>query len=161
MTNEDVMRISLSQSAIDLGCKAEDFLSDKNVIVPFSLSENAKRYYKMPISANFVSYGNNVVASATAEIFDIVKEYIDKFEFYHCFESPNMKWLNDRLSPFGQTVCFMAEYYLPDVNKITGLSSNCAKNWEMRVLEKADFASLYLPQWSKGHCDGFDFTAFA
>ena len=29
-----------------------------------------------------------------------------------------MNWFNDRLLERGHKVCFMAEYYLPDVNKI-------------------------------------------
>ena len=41
-------------------------------------------------------------------------EDIGKFEFYHCFETPNMHWLNDRLLERGHKVCFMAEYYLPE-----------------------------------------------
>ena len=64
MTNQDLLRIAMSQSAEDLGCRPDDFLSDKNVIVPFKLGDNAKKYYSLPIGCNFVSYGNNIVASA-------------------------------------------------------------------------------------------------
>ena len=55
LTNKDILRIAMEQSAADIGCKAEDFLSDKNVIVPLKLYPNAKRYYKLPIGANFIS----------------------------------------------------------------------------------------------------------
>lgn len=148
LTNKDILRIAMEQSAADIGCKAEDFISDKNVIVPLKLGPNAKRYYQLPIGCNFISYGSNVVAAATDETADIVAEYISKFEFYHCFETPNMHWLNERLSPLGLTTCFMAEYYLPDVNRLTELPCK----YELKVLEKGQFDNLYLPEWPNALC---------
>ena len=148
MTNEEIMRIAATQSAEDIGCKAGDFFKDENVVVPFKLGENAKKYYMLPIGCNFISYGNNVVAAATKECQDIVNEYVDKFEFYHCFETPNMRWLNKRLEPLGLNVCFMAEYYLPDMKLFKELPCQ----YEMRVLEQADLKNLYLPQWSNALC---------
>ena len=148
ITNKEILRIALEQSAADLGCKVEDFISDKNVLVPLKLGPNAKKYYKLPIACNFVSYGNNVVAAVTDEVADIVTEYISKFEFYHCFETPNMHWLDERLASKGQTTCFMAEYYLPDVNRLTALP--CA--YELKVLEKGQFEDLYVPEWPNALC---------
>ena len=148
MTNEEIFRIALEQSAEDIGCKADDFLSDKSRVLPFAPGTNVKRYYKLPIGCNFISYGNNVVAASAEEYSGVIGEYIRKFDFYHCFETPNMRWLNRRLEPFGQTVCFMAEYYLPDLNKLTRLPCE----YELRVLEQADFAELYLPEWSNALC---------
>jgi len=148
MTNEEILRIAMRQSAEDIGCKADDFLADANVVVPFKLGAAAKKYYKLPIGCNFVSFGNNIVAAVTEEISDIVKEYIKKFEFYHCFETPSMHWLNDKLSDKNQTVCFMAEYYLPDTNRL--FDRPCEA--ELRVLEKDQFEELYLPEWSNALC---------
>ena len=148
MNNKEILEIAIKQSAEDIGCKPEDFLSDSNIVVPFKLGKNAKRYYKLPIGCDFISYGNNVVAAAGDELSEVVKEYINKFEFYHCFETPNMNWLNKRIEPFGQTVCFMAEYYLPDMNRLTALPTQ----YELRVLEQDDFAELYLPKWSNAIC---------
>ena len=112
MTNKQMLEIALRQSAEDNGCSAEDFLSDKNVVVPFKLGEKARKYYKEPITCNFVTYGNNVVAATSDEVADIVKEYVAKFEFYHCFETPNLNWLSERLEKLGHKVCFMAAYFL-------------------------------------------------
>ena len=148
MTNKDILHIAMEQYEADIGCKVEDFLSDKNVVVPLNMGSNAKRYYKLPIGCNFISYGSNVVAAVTDEVAQIVAEYISKFEFYHCFETPNMHWLNERLSSKGQTTCFMAEYYLPDVNRLASLP--CV--FEMRVLEKGQFEDLYLQEWSNALC---------
>ena len=46
MNNGEIKEIALKQSAEDIGCQAHDFLSDKNVIVPFCLGKNARKYYK-------------------------------------------------------------------------------------------------------------------
>ena len=148
MTNQDMLRIAMKQSAEDMGCGAEDFLSDRNLVVPFRLGPKAKKYYRLPIGGNFVSYGSNVVAAAAEELFDIVQEYVGRFDFFHCFETPNLRWLNRRLEPLGQTVCFMAEYYLPDIDRLGELP--CP--YELRVLEKADFEALYVPEWSNALC---------
>ena len=148
MKNKEILEIAVKQSAEDIGCKPEDFFSGSNTVVPFRLGKNAKKYYKLPVGCNLISYGNNVVAAAGDELFEIVKEYINKFEFYHCFESPNMYWLNKRIEPLGQTVCFMAEYYLPDVNRLTALQTP----YELRVLNQDNFKELYLPEWSNALC---------
>ena len=138
----------MEQSAEDIGCRADDFLADANIVVPFRLGANAKKYYALPIGGNFISYGNNVVAAAAPELSNVVSEYVNKFAFYHCFETPNMHWLNKRLEPSGQAVCFMAEYYLPDRNKLAHLPCE----YELRVLEQEDFKDLYLPAWSNALC---------
>lgn len=148
MTNEDILKIAMEQSAEDIGCKADDFRADKNVIIPFVLGLHSKKYYKLPIGCNFISYGNNVVAAADEETYEAAKEYIKKFEFYHCFETPNMRWLNQQLEPKGLTVCFMAEYFLPDMKRLTNLPCD----YELRVLEKTDFEDLYQPEWSNALC---------
>ena len=120
----------------------------RNIVVPFRLGEKAKKYYSLPIGCNFISYGNNVVASSADGSFDIAKEYVGRYAFYECFETPNMYWLNQHLQPLGQTVCFMAEYFLPDLSKITKLPCQ----YEIRLLKKADLEDLYLPEWSNALC---------
>ena len=82
------------------------------------------------------------------EIRDIVKDYIDGFIFYHCFETPNIRWLNERIEPFGQTVCFMAEYYLPDLKLLK--EREC--EFELKILNKEDFKDLYKPEWANALC---------
>jgi len=148
MTNKEILQIAMEQSAIDINCKASDFFSDKHIIVKSGVDAGARKYYKEPIACNLVSYGNNIVASVRDEYREIVEEYINKFEFYHCFETPNMHWLNDRLSQKGQKICFMAEYYLPDVEKLHALPCD----YELKILEQPDFKNLYLPEWSNALC---------
>lgn len=146
MTNREMLQIAMNQSAEDIGCRADDFLLSDNVTVSFCLGTNARKYLKEPITCNFVSYGNNVVAAVTDEVAGVVAEYIGRYEFYHCFETPNMQWLNDRLIEKGHRI--MAEYYLPDVDKIPDLPCR----YELRILEQTDFTELYLLEWSNALC---------
>ena len=148
MTNQDMLRIAMKQSAEDIGCKAEDFLLAENVIVPFRQGKNAKKFLTEPITCHLISYGSNIVAAVTDEIAEIVTEYIGRYVFYHCFETPNMQWLNDRLMEKGYRICFMSEYYLPDLARIPDLSCG----YEMRLLDHSDFEQLYLPEWSNALC---------
>ena len=149
MTNREMMELAMRQSAEDMGCHVEDFKADKNVVVPINLGKKARKYLKEPITCNLVSYGNNIMAASIPETMDLVSAYVDKFEFYHCFETPNMHWLNERLAEKGHKICFMAEYYLPDISRIPTLS--CA--YVTRVLTQEAFADLYRPEWSNALCE--------
>ena len=149
MTNKEIMAIAMRQSAIDINAAAADFLNDKNVFVKSGVGSLARKYYQEPIACNLVSYGNNIVASVKDEYKEIVKEYLEKFEWYHCFETPNMHWLDEKMKEQGQRVCFMAEYFLPDVNVIKRLQCN----YQLKVLSHKDFEELYLPIWSNALCD--------
>ena len=104
MTDKDILRIAMEQSAEDIGCKAEDFTKTENVICKYHMGENARKYIKQPVIGNFVSYGSNVVAAVQDDIRDITEEYLKKYEFYHLFETPNMSWLNEKLKPMGYGV---------------------------------------------------------
>lgn len=148
MTNKEVLQIALEQSALDLNCAPGDFLKDGNVVVSSVIGEQARKYYREPVTANLVTYGNNIVASVKEEVREIVEEYIRTFEFYHCFETPNMHWLSDRLLSLGHRVCFMAEYYLPDVENLPERSCG----YELRLLGPEAFQSLYREEWSNALC---------
>lgn len=135
----------MMQSAADINAHDSDFLKETNVIVSGGIGSGARKYYKKPVTANLVSYGNNIVACVEDCCKKIIEEYIGKFEFFHCFETPNMLWLEAA----GQKICFMAEYFLPDVEKITRLSCG----YTLAVLEQKDFSELYVPQWSNALCE--------
>ncbi|MCR5227207.1 MAG: GNAT family N-acetyltransferase [Eubacterium sp.] len=155
MNNKDILQIAMAQSAEDIGCKVEDFTKTENVICTYNKGEKARLYIKPGVIGNFVSYGSNVVASVQDDIRDITEEYLKRFEFYHLFESPNMNWLSEKLSPLGYGVCFMAEYYLPDKDNFydKGIVRPLVSEYELRVLEQKDFAELYLPEWGNALCE--------
>ena len=148
MTNSDILKIALSQSAIDAGCNPEDFLKPENVVVKSVAHPDARRYLKLPFDCNLISYGINIVASVSEDCWEAVTDYINHFPVEHCFETPNLHVLNDAMEKLGKRVCFMAEYFLPDVNVLKTL--DCP--YELRILTKEDFGTLYLPQWSNALC---------
>ena len=149
MTNQEILNVALRQSAEDLSCAPEDFLKNENVVVISKETANARRYLTLPFSCQLASYGSNIVASVDPALTEIVSDYINRYEFYHCFETPNMLALQQKLLPLGLDICFMAEYFLPDINALQALP--CP--FELRVLTPSDFASLYLPQWSNALCE--------
>lgn len=150
MTNREILEIALQQSAFDCNCKVEDFLSEQNVVTISKTNPKARKYVPLPLECDLVSYGNNIVAQVSRKTKSVVSEYINKYPAYRCFETPNINALNEILAPFDLKVCFMAEYFLPDVNKLKEL--DCG--YELRVLKKDDFADLYIEQWS--NCFTFD-----
>ena len=149
MTNKEILKIAMEQSAIDLGADACDFEKSENVTVLSKISDKARKYLKLPFSCQLVSYGNNVVASVSPDFLEITENYINKYHLEHLFETPNMHVLNDALVAKGQKICFMAEYFLPDVDILRPL--DCP--YELRVLSAKDFADLYLPTWSNALCE--------
>ena len=148
MTNQEILRIAMAQSAVDLCAEPADFEKSENVIVTSRESDGARRYLKLPFSCQLVSYGNNVVASVSPEFREITDNYINKYPVEHLFETPHLHVLSDALMEKGQKICFMAEYFLPDVNVLCAL--DCS--YELRILKQKDFADLYLPEWSNALC---------
>ena len=149
MTNAELLQIAMEQSALDLGADAGDFTKNENVIVLSRESDRARRYLKLPFSCQLVSYGNNAVASVSPAFYGIAEDYIGRYPVEHLFETPNLHVLNDALVKEGQKICFMAEYFLPDLNALRPLS--CP--YPTQILTQADFAGLYLPAWSNALCE--------
>ena len=149
MTNQEILKIAMAQSATDLCAEALDFENSENIIVTSRENDGARRYLRLPFSCQLVSYGNNVVASVSPEFREITENYISKYPVEHLFETPNMHVLNDELMKKGQKICFMAEYFLPDVNALRAL--DCP--YELRILTQTDFTDLYQPEWSNALCE--------
>lgn len=149
MNQNDIWRIAMRQSAIDYNCKPEDFRSDTPVTVFSAQHPDARRYLQLPFDCSLCSYGSNVVASTNETLQSDVRAYLQRFPAEHCFETPNMHVLDDILRPHGLRVCFMAEYFLPDLSALKPLS--CP--YETRVLHQSDFANLYKPEWSNALCE--------
>ena len=149
MTNQEILKIAMAQSAIDLCADPKDFEQSENVIVMSRENKDARRYLNLPFSCQLVSYGNNIVASVLPEFREITENYINKYPPEHCFETPHLHTLNDALMEKGQKICFMAEYFLPDVDALRAL--DCP--YELKLLTQTDFADLYLPEWSNALCE--------
>jgi len=149
MDNKYIFNTAIKQSAIDLNCRPEDLLKEENTIVISEQNENARKYLKLPFELNLVTYGQGIVASCSEEISKIIGSYIDVEHKYSCFEAPSVNRLYDMIRPYGLKPCFMAEYFLPDVDKLT--YRNCKYN--IRELHPEDFRDLYLPEWSNALCE--------
>lgn len=148
-TNERIKQIAMQQSAYDANCNAEDFTHAENVIVLSKDNTLARKYLKLPHVCNLISYGNNIVATISEEYRTIVEAYISKYSVAHCFETPNMHVLNDAFQKFGFRVCFMAEYWLPDVQVLIELPCG----YECKILRSEDFKGLYTEEWSNALCE--------
>ena len=153
MTNQEILKIAMAQSAIDLCAEPCDFEKSENVIVTSRENDGARRYLQLPFSCQLVSYGNNVVASVSPEFREITEIYINKYPVEHLFETPHLHVLNEALMEKGQKICFMAEYFLPDVNALRQRAVEDAGPYQMVLLTQSDFADLYLPEWSDALCE--------
>lgn len=148
MTNVEILKIALQQSAYDCNCSPQDFLSSKNKIVLSKPNERARAYVPLPLECDLVSYGNNIVAQVSSRLKKPVAEYIAQFPLEHCFETPNIHVLDEKLANFGYKTCFMAEYFLPDITQLQAIE--CA--YELRVLYPEDFSKFYKPKWANALC---------
>lgn len=148
MTNREILNIALQQSAYDCNCAPEDFLRDCHVMTLSRAHPKARKYIPLPLQCDLVSYGNNIVAQTSPELAEAVSQFIHGYPPEHCFETPNLHVLDALLAPYGLKSCFMAEYFLPDVETLKALP--CP--WELRILRQEDFRELYTPQWSNALC---------
>lgn len=149
MTNKEIRQIALRQSALESSCLPEDFERSENRVVLSECRPGARKYLQLPFLCDLTSYGSNLVASVSPVLEETVRDYIGRYPVEHCFETPNLHVLMEKLKPFGCNVCFMAEYFLPDVNRI----SAPACLYPIRFLRRDEFASLYLPEWSNALCE--------
>lgn len=149
MTNADILKIARKQSALDANCSPEDFKKTEPKIVESIKNPFARKYLDLPLPCHFISYGTNIVASIDLQYREIVEQYINKYPPEHCFETPNMQVINEAFQKYHMQVCFMAEYFLPDMNVIHEMECE----YTLRVLEQPDFQNLYLPQFSNALCE--------
>ena len=148
LTNKEILEIALKQSAIDCNCSPEDFLAKENKIVYSAKNEKARAYLPLPFECDLVSYGSNIVAQVSERMKDMVEKYVNQYEVVHCFETPHIIALNEELAKFDYKVCFMAEYFLPDVNILKELPCD----YELKLLYPSDFEDLYIEDWSNALC---------
>ncbi len=144
MRNKDIIEIAMQQSAIDSNCSMDDFMRTDNKIVLSGKNPDARKYLKLPFHCDLTSYGNNIVASVSEELKEIVEKYIEKYPIEHCFETPNLLVLIEKLKPFDLSVCFMAEYFLPDMNSLKRLSCG----YETKLMHPQELTEYYLPEWN-------------
>lgn len=149
MTQHEIWETAMAQSAIDANCGKDDFLSNENKIVLSKPNPGARKYLTLPFDCNLISYGNNIVASVSETCRHMVSDYISRFPPEDCFETPNMHVLNSALEKEDMQICFMAEYFLPDLKK----SGKLECPYPVKILRREDFAPLYTKEWSNALCE--------
>ena len=162
LDNSTILKFAMEQQAFDSNCKPEDFLRTENVFTESIPNPNAHRYMKLPLVMDLTSFGNNVVVSGRADLLPELKEVINSLpaaSSYKWFESPFMYKLNEILLKADSRICFMADYFLPDVDKIFEVGklfdSKIASGefpYELKVLTCEDFKNLYTDDWSNALC---------
>ncbi len=148
LDNKRIRELAMAQSAVDIGCKPEDFLKNEPVVVDAHIGEGAHVYYKEPVTCNLVSFGNNVVASVKPEFREMIEEYVQSTDFYHLYSTPSLLALNEKFAEKGHAIRHMAYYYLPDVNKVKRLE--CP--YELKLLYPEDLKELYTDEWHNALC---------
>ena len=100
MTNAEVLKTVLQQSAINCCCAPEDFLSAHNVVRTTHEREGLPAYHKQPQICDLVSYGSNLVACCIEELVAPVSAWVKSADTVHdCFETPMLYGLNQLLAP--------------------------------------------------------------
>ena len=102
MTYREIRQTALRQSAVDCGCRPEDFLQERPVIVESAPNRNARKYLDLPFVCDLVSYGSNVVASIDGRYRELVAGYLERFPAEHCFETPALHVLDDAPAAAGK-----------------------------------------------------------
>ena len=142
MTQEQILRTALEQSALECGCTPAQFSADAPQLLPYRRHPAARRYLPDPIECDLVYYGSNIVAVTSERTRAAVAQYLARTPAYRSFETPAIYALNELLQPYHLKVCFMAEYWLPDIAALQ--PQPCP--YTMRVLDlrrSEQYAALY------------------
>lgn len=139
MNNKDIRRIVMEQSAVDMNCKVDDFANPGSTVVISKLNEGAKKCYKKKLFCGFAYYGDGLVASVDEKIKPFIESFISRHSEYRCFDTPQLIVLNKEFEKYHKSVCFIAEFFLPDLEKQVLINGNI----NVKILEENDISSLY------------------
>lgn len=140
MDNNTIMKIALQQSAYDCCCAPEDFLSTRSNVHVSAASDRARRYLELPHICNLVSYGTNIVVTGREDLLPEIARLIDRVSaIENCFETPGIYPLNRILERVGAQICFMADYFLPDIDAVFRYDQGCNGDLEIRMMEADEF----------------------
>lgn len=148
LIREQMRRTAMTQSALEMNCRAEDFCADHPIVTTARTVAGARRYIRQPFFCQLASYGGNVVAAVHPDVRQAVEAYLAGGAWYACLETPRLHLLEEALAPYGYQVCFMAEYFLPDPDRVQEKNCVCS----LRLMEKGAFDGLYLPAWENALC---------
>lgn len=139
MNNKDIWKIAMEQSAIDLNCSVDDFMNKGNTVVLSKLNEGRKKCYKKSMFCGFAYYGDGLVASVDEKIKDFIEKFISRHSEYRCFDTPQLIVLNKEFEKHGKSVCFIAEFFLPDLEKQVEINDKL----QVKIFLEDEIPSLY------------------
>jgi RimJ/RimL family protein N-acetyltransferase len=139
MTNEDIKRIAMGQSSIDLNCNIEDFTREKNRVVISKMNSGCKKYFKQPHFCQLVCYGKSLVASVDKQIEEFMNSFVNKHIGFRCFDMPQMNQLNAEFNKYNKCVGIIAEYYLPDITQKREVDPDL----DIKIMTGDEIFSLY------------------
>jgi ribosomal protein S18 acetylase RimI-like enzyme len=139
MINKDIWKIAMEQSAIDLNCSVDDFLNKGNTVVKSKLKDGRKKCYKKPMFFGLAYYGDGLVASVDERIKDFIEKFVNKHSEYRCFDTPQLILLNREFEKYGKSICFIAEFFLPDIEKQVSISDRV----EIKLFSEDEIPDLY------------------
>jgi GNAT superfamily N-acetyltransferase len=139
MMNKDIKQIAMEQSAIDLNCKIEDFIQQKNKVVISKMNEGRKSYFKQPHFCQLACYGNSLVAAVDKQIEGYMTSYANNYIGFRCLDMPQLNLLNVEFNRYGKCVGIMTEYFLPDTTKIIEVNPD----FDVKIFINDEITNLY------------------
>ncbi|GFP76265.1 GNAT family N-acetyltransferase [Clostridium fungisolvens] len=139
MNNKDIWKIAMEQSAIDLNCKVTDFMNKGSTVVTSKLNEGRKKCYTKPMFCGLAYYGEGLVASVDERIKEFMEGFVSRHSEYRCFDTPQLIVLNREFEKYGKCVCFIAEFFLPDLEKQVLINENI----EVKIFSEDEVLALY------------------
>lgn len=124
MNYNQMLKIAMDQSAVDMGCRTSDFNRDGYTLVESKLQEDRKNYYKEEFFCAFTFYGKGIVASVDSKIKGFVDNYLKKYDGYRALSSPEIILLNRELEKHNKCISYIAEYFIPDPDYKVDINNN-------------------------------------
>ena len=104
--------------ARDCGCTVEQLLGEQNTVLSAKELSGAKKYYQGRHFCQMISYGHGIVAVVNPAIEGFVRQYLQDCRYpFSAFDTPHINCLHEEVRKYGQSLCFLAEYFLPEPSK--------------------------------------------
>ena len=151
MTKDDIFSITREQLALELNCKAADFLKEENIITAAVLHEKRRKFSEKPFYLQMATFGNNAVISADEEMHQWLKKWANGKRGFWLFEQHNFFELECELRKHGYKMADTHHMFLPRP-EIINFKTDLKTKW----LGQNDFADFYgKPEFSNALCDRF------
>lgn len=129
----------MEQSAIDMNCTVDKFQKLGSTVVISKLNKGAKKCYKNKLFCGFAYYGDGLVASVDEKIKPFIDEFIKKHSAFRCFDTPQLIVLNKELEKYDKCICFIAEFFLPDLENEVQINQDII----IKIMKEDDIPTLY------------------